>query len=80
VAEEMHRLTLGLREKALGSEHPDTLVSMNNLAGVLRDQGKYEAAKEYLPCQSLKQQPIYLSVLLFHLCRTIMKESSNACS
>jgi tetratricopeptide (TPR) repeat protein len=30
----------------LGKEHPDTLTSMNNLATVLRDQGKYEQAEE----------------------------------
>ena len=29
-----------------GTEHPDTLMSMNNLASVLRDQGKYEQAEE----------------------------------
>jgi hypothetical protein len=27
-------------------EHPDTLTSMNNLALVLENQGKYEAAEE----------------------------------
>jgi hypothetical protein len=32
----------------LGKEHPDTLTSMNNLAGILRDQGKYEQAEEML--------------------------------
>jgi hypothetical protein len=30
----------------LGKEHPGTLTSMNNLAGVLREQGKYEQAEE----------------------------------
>jgi hypothetical protein len=30
----------------LGKEHPDTLASRSNLASVLRDQGKYEAAEE----------------------------------
>jgi tetratricopeptide (TPR) repeat protein len=29
----------------LGKEHPDTLTSMNNLAGVLDSQGKYEEAE-----------------------------------
>jgi hypothetical protein len=37
---------LELREKVLGPEHPKTLTTMNNLAVVLRGQGKYEAAKE----------------------------------
>ena len=30
----------------LGKEHPDTLTSMNNLALVLSQQGKYEQAEE----------------------------------
>jgi tetratricopeptide (TPR) repeat protein len=34
-----------LGERA-GKEHPSTLMSMNNLATVLRDQGKYEQAEE----------------------------------
>ncbi|KAH0565005.1 hypothetical protein GP486_001603 [Trichoglossum hirsutum] len=33
-------------EKVLGEEHPSTLNSMNNLALVLRQQGKYEAAEK----------------------------------
>ena len=45
-AEEMHRQTLTLRETVLGKEHPNTLTSMNNLAGVLSHQGKYEEAEE----------------------------------
>jgi tetratricopeptide (TPR) repeat protein len=45
-AENMHRQALELREKALGKEHPDTLMSMNNLAAVLRQQGKYEEAEQ----------------------------------
>jgi hypothetical protein len=32
----------------LGTEHPSTLMSMNNLAMVLRNQGKYEQAEEML--------------------------------
>jgi hypothetical protein len=32
----------------LGKEDPDTLISMNNLALVLSDQGKYEQAEEML--------------------------------
>jgi Tfp pilus assembly protein PilF len=30
----------------LGKEHPSILASMNNLASVLSDQGKYEQAEE----------------------------------
>ena len=29
----------------LGKEHPDTLTSMSNLAGVLQSQGKYDEAE-----------------------------------
>jgi hypothetical protein len=41
-AEEMYRQVLGLSETVLGKEHPFTLTSMNNLATVLINQGKYE--------------------------------------
>ncbi|KAH0547852.1 hypothetical protein FGG08_000110 [Glutinoglossum americanum] len=37
---------LFIRENTLGPEHPDTLMSMNNLAVVLSHQGKYETAEE----------------------------------
>ena len=40
----MHRRALELRETVLGKEHPNTLTSMSNLAGVLESQGKYEDA------------------------------------
>jgi hypothetical protein len=42
----MYRRTLGLKESVLGEEDPDTLASMNNLAEVLRLQGKYDQAEE----------------------------------
>jgi hypothetical protein len=42
----MHRQALGLSETVLSKEHPDTLTSMNNLALVLGNQGKYEEAEE----------------------------------
>ncbi|KJZ68443.1 hypothetical protein HIM_12168 [Hirsutella minnesotensis 3608] len=44
-AEQMHRQALDLSEKVLGKEHPATLASMNNLAGVLESLGKYEEAE-----------------------------------
>jgi Tetratricopeptide repeat len=37
---------LGLCGTMLGKEHPSTLTSINNLAAVLRDQGKYGQAGE----------------------------------
>ncbi|OJJ84728.1 uncharacterized protein ASPGLDRAFT_170633 [Aspergillus glaucus CBS 516.65] len=44
-AEVMHQRALGGREKALGPEHPSTLVSAINLGRVLERQGRYEAAE-----------------------------------
>ncbi|SPO00083.1 uncharacterized protein DNG_02935 [Cephalotrichum gorgonifer] len=41
-AEKRNRLTLELRLKVLGKEHPQTLTSMSNLARGLNRQGKYE--------------------------------------
>ncbi|OAP56891.1 hypothetical protein AYL99_09003 [Fonsecaea erecta] len=57
-AEQMHREVVEVRERVLGKEHLSTLTSMNNVAGVLcgdvynnlalvlSDQGKYEAAEQ----------------------------------
>jgi hypothetical protein len=44
-AEELFRQTLKERAEILGEEHPDTLESINHLAGVLRTQGKYIEAE-----------------------------------
>ena len=41
----MHRQVLASRESVLGKEHPETLASMNNLALVLGQQGKYKEAE-----------------------------------
>ena len=40
LAEPLYRETLQLREKVLSKEHPNTLTSINNLAGLLKSQGK----------------------------------------
>jgi serine/threonine protein kinase len=37
-----------LRQKYLGTEHPDTLNSMNSLAWLYLDQARYEKAEEFL--------------------------------
>jgi tetratricopeptide (TPR) repeat protein len=42
----LRRQALRLIETVLGTEHPSILMSLNNLACVLRDQGKYEEAEE----------------------------------
>jgi hypothetical protein len=36
---------LAIREKVLGAEHPDTAMSLNNLAELLRSQGDYAGAR-----------------------------------
>ena len=44
-AEATHGQASSLRNQVLGPEHPSTLTSMSNLAGVLDSQGKYEEAE-----------------------------------
>ncbi|PWW76784.1 hypothetical protein C7212DRAFT_114838, partial [Tuber magnatum] len=44
-AEELHRRELESCEKALGPEHPDTLLSRSGLASVLNNQGKHTEAE-----------------------------------
>jgi hypothetical protein len=43
-AEVMNRRALAGRDKVLGEEHPDTLISVSNLTLVLSSQGKYQEA------------------------------------
>lgn len=51
-----YRRTLGLREKVLGREHPDTLTSMDNLAAALDDQGQHkEAERMHRQAQELRK-------------------------
>jgi tetratricopeptide (TPR) repeat protein len=44
-AERFLRLSLEVREKVLGREHPDTLTSVSQLGTVLERQGKYKEAE-----------------------------------
>jgi len=44
----MYREVVEVRERVQGKEHPDTLTSMNNLATVLSDQGKYLEAEQII--------------------------------
>jgi tetratricopeptide (TPR) repeat protein len=46
IAEKTVKKAISARERVLGKEHPDTLLSVSILALVLRHQGKYEAAEE----------------------------------
>ena len=45
LAEPLCRRALAIFKHALGSEHPDTLTSLNNLAGLLYEQGNYDASE-----------------------------------
>ena len=44
-AEPLHQRALAIREKALGSEHPDVAQSLNNLAEVYGAQARYAEAE-----------------------------------
>ncbi len=44
-AEPLYRRSLAIREKALGPDHPDTAVSLNNLALLYGNQGRYAEAE-----------------------------------
>jgi tetratricopeptide (TPR) repeat protein len=46
VAEKTVKKAISARERVLGKEHSDTLISVSILASVLEDQGKYETAEE----------------------------------
>jgi tetratricopeptide (TPR) repeat protein len=45
-AEELYRQALAARQRILGKDHPDTLMSMKNLADLLEAQGKKEEARQ----------------------------------
>jgi tetratricopeptide (TPR) repeat protein len=44
-AEQLYQSALHIREQQLGTEHPQTAASLNNLAELYRSQGKYEEAE-----------------------------------
>ncbi|KAH0559873.1 hypothetical protein GP486_003610 [Trichoglossum hirsutum] len=54
-AEEKARESLYLLQKEFGSEHPETLASISNLASVFHDQGRYEEA-EVMNREALKSR------------------------
>jgi tetratricopeptide (TPR) repeat protein len=45
LSKQMHQHAFEGRIKVLGKEHPDTLMSMNDLASLLESQGKYDEAE-----------------------------------
>ena len=44
-AEPLYQRSLAIWEKALGRDHPDVAVSLNNLAGLYLSQGRYADAE-----------------------------------
>jgi tetratricopeptide (TPR) repeat protein len=44
-AKSLYERALAVREKVLGVEHPETAVTLSNLAGLLRAQGNFVGAK-----------------------------------
>ena len=44
-AETEHRAVLHIRQRVLGEDHPGTLISRDNLAGVLGGWGRLEEAE-----------------------------------
>ena len=44
-AEPLYQESLSIYEKALGPEHPDVALSLNNLAELYRQQGRYSEAE-----------------------------------
>jgi tetratricopeptide (TPR) repeat protein len=47
-AEPLYRRALDIREKALGRDHPDVAVSLNNLAELYQSQGRYAEVEPLL--------------------------------
>ena len=44
---EYYEKDLEISERTLGSDHPSTATTYNNMAGVYKEQGEYEKALEY---------------------------------
>ncbi|KAJ5918235.1 FabD/lysophospholipase-like protein [Penicillium verhagenii] len=53
-AEVMYHISLNFRERVLGPEHPDTLLSINHLGTTLDSQGKYKDAEVH--CRRAAQE------------------------
>jgi hypothetical protein len=59
----MQRQVLGLTKRVLGKEHPHTLTSVSNLAGVLGDQGRVQAGRRNAPSGTEASGELILSLL-----------------
>jgi tetratricopeptide (TPR) repeat protein len=47
-AKPLYERGLAIREKAFGAEHPDVATSLNNLANLYRDRGRYAKAEPFI--------------------------------
>jgi tetratricopeptide (TPR) repeat protein len=54
-AEPLHKRALAIREKALGPDHPDVAISLENLAVLYEQTGRTEEANKLR--QRLKKKP-----------------------
>jgi tetratricopeptide (TPR) repeat protein len=43
----LFKRSLAIREKALGPDHPDVAISLNNLAGLYDKEGRYAEAEQF---------------------------------
>ncbi|MEN8444671.1 MAG: tetratricopeptide repeat protein, partial [Cyanobacteria bacterium J06555_13] len=56
-AEPLYQDTLAMRKRLLGNEHPDVAQSLNNLAGLYKNQGRYsEAESLYKDALTMRKQ------------------------
>jgi tetratricopeptide (TPR) repeat protein len=57
IAEPLHLRALAIRQQVLGSAHPDTAQSMNNLGSLYMEQGRYSQAEPlFLQALAIRQQ------------------------
>ncbi|MCH4904383.1 tetratricopeptide repeat protein, partial [Cylindrospermopsis raciborskii CHAB3438] len=56
-AEQLYIRALSIREQQLGENHPDVASSLNNLAALYENQGRYtEAEQLYIPALSIQER------------------------
>ena len=62
-----YKRSLAIREKSLGPDHPDVAISLNNLAALYRDQGRWAEALPLVRTATERgyvNRSVHLSVLL----------------
>jgi nucleoside phosphorylase/tetratricopeptide (TPR) repeat protein len=59
IAEPLHLRALAIRQQVLGSTHPDTAQSMNNLGSLYMEQGRYSQTEPlFLQALAIRQQQL----------------------